>query len=163
PRCHRVVCCWAGRSAPSWRWRSPRRSHSACAHWCCWRLRRNSRQARTGHTAWSGRGGGALAPGWRGGGQRPGRSLLPPKWQAHQVIEAALAAQGAPRREALLAGMALLDAVDLRALLPRIGQPTLIVAGRNDRVTPPGAAQWLATQLAHATLFEVPRAGHAPM
>ncbi len=83
--------------------------------------------------------------------------------QAQQVIEAALAAQGAPRREALLAGMALLDSVDLRALVLRIVQPTLIVAGRNDRVTPPAAASWLAQQLPDARLFEVPRAGHAPM
>ncbi len=48
--------------------------------------------------------------------------------QAQQVIEAALAAQGAPRREALLAGMALLDSVDLRALVPRVAQPTLVIA-----------------------------------
>jgi pimeloyl-[acyl-carrier protein] methyl ester esterase len=83
--------------------------------------------------------------------------------QAQQAIEMALAAQGAPQREALLAGMALLDSIDLRALAPRIAQPALVVAGRNDRVTPPGALRWLAQQLQHATLFEIPRAGHAPM
>jgi pimeloyl-[acyl-carrier protein] methyl ester esterase len=83
--------------------------------------------------------------------------------QAQQVIEAALAAQGAPQREALLAGMALLDSIDLRALAPHVAQPVLVVAGRNDRVTPPGALKWLAQQLQHAMLFEIPRAGHAPM
>jgi pimeloyl-[acyl-carrier protein] methyl ester esterase len=83
--------------------------------------------------------------------------------QSRQVIEAALAAQGAPRREALLAGMALLDSVDLRALVPRIAQPTLLVAGRNDRVTPPAAAHWLEQTLPRARLVEVARAGHAPM
>ncbi len=83
--------------------------------------------------------------------------------QAQQVIEAALAAQGAPRREALLAGMELLHSVDLRALVPRIAQPTLIVAGRRDRVTPPAAAHWLVQELPDARLFEVPRVGHAPM
>ena len=83
--------------------------------------------------------------------------------QSQQVIEAALAAQGAPRHEALLAGMALLDSVDLRSLVPRIAQPTLLVAGRNDRVTPLAAAQWLEQALPDARLVEVPRAGHAPM
>jgi pimeloyl-[acyl-carrier protein] methyl ester esterase len=82
---------------------------------------------------------------------------------AQRAIEAALAAQGAPRREALLAGMALLDSVDLRALVPRVAQPVLLVAGRNDRVTPPAAAHWLAGSLAHARVIEVARAGHAPM
>jgi pimeloyl-[acyl-carrier protein] methyl ester esterase len=82
---------------------------------------------------------------------------------SQQVIEAALAAQGAPQRDALLAGMALLETIDQRALVPRVAQPTLVVAGRNDRVTPPGAAQWLAQALHDARLFEVPRAGHAPM
>ncbi len=80
-----------------------------------------------------------------------------------RVIEMALAEQGAPRREALLAGMALLDRVDLRELVPRIVQPVLLIAGQNDRVTAPDAVRWLANSLPHATLFEVPRAGHAPM
>lgn len=83
--------------------------------------------------------------------------------EAQQAIEAALAAQGAPRREALLAGMALLDRVDLRALLPRVAQPTLVVAGQHDRVTPPAAAHWLGSALANARVVEVARAGHAPM
>jgi pimeloyl-[acyl-carrier protein] methyl ester esterase len=83
--------------------------------------------------------------------------------EAHQIIEAALAAQGAPRREALLAGMALLGSVDLRARVPGITQPVLLVAGHNDRVTPPAAAHWLAQHLPAARLREVARSGHAPM
>ncbi len=84
--------------------------------------------------------------------------------KAQQAIEAALAAQGAPRREALLSGMALLDSVDLRALVPRISQPALVVAGQNDRVTPPAAARWLGSFTAEcAGWWRLPRAGHAPM
>jgi pimeloyl-[acyl-carrier protein] methyl ester esterase len=83
--------------------------------------------------------------------------------ESRAVIESALATQGAPRRDALLAGMALLESVDLRALVPRISQRALIIAGQNDRVTPPGAARWLADAMPHATLLEIPRAGHAPM
>jgi len=81
---------------------------------------------------------------------------------AQEVIEAALAGQGAPNRDALMAGMALLDTVDLRELVPRITQPTLIVVGQNDRVTLPGATRWLAAALPDARFVEVPRAGHAP-
>jgi pimeloyl-[acyl-carrier protein] methyl ester esterase len=81
---------------------------------------------------------------------------------AQQVIEAALAGQGAPHRDALIAGMALLDSVDLRPLVPRIAQPTLIVVGQNDRVTLPGATRWLAAALPDARFIEVSRAGHAP-
>ena len=83
--------------------------------------------------------------------------------ESRAVIEAALATQGAPQRDALLAGMALLESIDLRALLPRVTQPALIVAGQNDRVTPPAAARWLAGTLSNASLVEIPRAGHAPM
>jgi pimeloyl-[acyl-carrier protein] methyl ester esterase len=81
---------------------------------------------------------------------------------ARQAIDAALAAQGAPQREALVAGMALLDRVDLRELVSRVVQPVLLVAGQNDRVTPPAAARWLAQRLPDGRLLEVVRAGHAP-
>lgn len=78
------------------------------------------------------------------------------------TLAAALQAHGAPRRDALLAGMQLLEQVDLRDLLPAVHQPVLLVTGRNDRVTAPGAAQWLAQALPQATLHLLPRAGHAP-
>jgi pimeloyl-[acyl-carrier protein] methyl ester esterase len=82
--------------------------------------------------------------------------------QAQEVIEAALAGQGGPHRDALMAGMALLDSLELRALVPRITQPVLIVVGQNDRVTLPGATRWLAATLPDARFIEIPRAGHAP-
>jgi pimeloyl-[acyl-carrier protein] methyl ester esterase len=83
--------------------------------------------------------------------------------ESRAVIEAALAMQGTPQREALLAGMALLESLDLRPLAARIAHPALIVAGQNDRVTPPGATHWLARALVNARLLEIARAGHAPM
>jgi pimeloyl-[acyl-carrier protein] methyl ester esterase len=82
---------------------------------------------------------------------------------ARASIHEALSSHGAPRREALLAGMSLLESVDLRDIAPRIRQPTLVVAGQNDRVTPPGAGRWLAATIPDARLVDVPRAGHAPM
>jgi pimeloyl-[acyl-carrier protein] methyl ester esterase len=83
--------------------------------------------------------------------------------EARQAIEAALTTQGEPQREALLAGMQLLETIDLRALAPGIEQPVLLVAGQHDRVTPPAAARWLAQAMPHATFVEIARAGHAPM
>lgn len=77
-------------------------------------------------------------------------------------LEAALSAQGAPRSEALHAGLDLLDSVDLRDLVPHVHQPVLLVSGQNDRVTLPAAAQWLAEHLPAARLHEIARAGHAP-
>lgn len=73
-----------------------------------------------------------------------------------------LAAHGLPQMAALRAGLDLLDAVDLRTIVPGISQPALVVTGLNDRVTLPDASRWLAAQLPHARLLEMPRAGHAP-
>ena len=81
---------------------------------------------------------------------------------SQQVIEAALAEQGAPAREALRNGLQLLDTKDLRQRVPQISQPVLIISGQNDRVTSPGAARWLAQAMPRASLVEIPRAGHAP-
>jgi pimeloyl-[acyl-carrier protein] methyl ester esterase len=85
--------------------------------------------------------------------------------QAEEVarsLSSALLDHGAPHRDALLAGMTLLERTDLRALVPDIEPPALVIAGRNDRVTPPGAAEWLAATLPRASLELVPRTGHAP-
>lgn len=73
-----------------------------------------------------------------------------------------LAAHGDPQPAALRAGLELLERIDLRALVPAIRQPALVVAGLNDRVTLPGAARWLANILPSAQLLELSRAGHAP-
>ncbi|WP_037604175.1 bifunctional 3-oxoadipate enol-lactonase/4-carboxymuconolactone decarboxylase PcaDC [Streptacidiphilus rugosus] len=53
-----------------------------------------------------------------------------------------------------------LAAFDLRAELHRIGAPTLVVAGRQDRATPPVHARELADGIPGATLVELPGAAH---
>lgn len=53
-----------------------------------------------------------------------------------------------------------LAAADLRAELPRIIAPTLIVAGREDRAVPLDRARELADGIADSTLVELPRAAH---
>lgn len=49
---------------------------------------------------------------------------------------------------------------DLRAELPRITAPTLVVAGREDPATPVAHARELADGIRDATLTEVPHAAH---
>lgn len=82
--------------------------------------------------------------------------------QTLQQLQAALAAQGEPRREALLSGLQSLGEVDLRSTVAAVHQPVLIVSGLNDRVTLPAAGRWLAQALPGAQLLEIARTGHAP-
>lgn len=73
-----------------------------------------------------------------------------------------LNAGGLPQPAALEAGLEILRTTDLRTALPHLGQPTLVVAGEHDRVTPPAAGSYLAGQLPDALLHQIQRAGHAP-
>jgi pimeloyl-ACP methyl ester carboxylesterase len=50
--------------------------------------------------------------------------------------------------------------LDLRALLPRISAPVLLIAGDRDGVAPPAAQEEIATSLADATRVEVPDCAH---
>jgi pimeloyl-[acyl-carrier protein] methyl ester esterase len=76
-------------------------------------------------------------------------------------VEQALATHGAPHPDALRVDLDLLGAVDLRNQLSQITQPTLLIAGQNDRVTPADATRWIAAQLPNARFAQIPRAGHA--
>ncbi|MFE1177281.1 3-oxoadipate enol-lactonase [Streptomyces sp. NPDC058773] len=49
---------------------------------------------------------------------------------------------------------------DLRAELPRITAPTLVIAGRDDPATPPAHARELADGITGSTLLELPAASH---
>ncbi len=88
-------------------------------------------------------------------GSRDGPGLL-------RSLRAALLAHGEAQPAALSAGLAALAQTDLRTLLPGIQQPTLVIAGRNDRVTPPAAAAALAAALPNGRYHEYARAAHAP-
>ena len=80
-----------------------------------------------------------------------------------QQLEAALLAHGLPREAALRAGLALLTGLDQRSRLSTILQPTLVLSGQHDRVTPPAAGRWLADALPTARHEHIARAGHAPL
>ncbi|MDQ1315754.1 MAG: Pimeloyl-[acyl-carrier protein] methyl ester esterase [Pseudomonadota bacterium] len=79
-----------------------------------------------------------------------------------QQLRQTLLAAPATSREALTGGLAILRDTDLRAELPRLTQPALILHGALDTLTPPAAGAWLAETLPAARHVEFSRAAHAP-
>lgn len=77
-------------------------------------------------------------------------------------LNAALADTGAPRAEALAAGLELLARTDLRSAVREIRRPVHLLHGAGDALMPHAAAQWLATQLPDANLTTFDDCGHAP-
>ena len=62
---------------------------------------------------------------------------------------------------ALSSGLAMLRDTDLRTELSRLEQPTLVLHGAADTLTPAGAGTWLTETLPAAQHVECPRAAHA--
>jgi pimeloyl-ACP methyl ester carboxylesterase len=54
------------------------------------------------------------------------------------------------------------DRFDVRERLPTLAVPTLVIVGRDDRLTPPKLAAALTAAIGGAHLAEVPDAGHYP-
>jgi pimeloyl-[acyl-carrier protein] methyl ester esterase len=79
-----------------------------------------------------------------------------------EQLREALFLHGQARPEVLQAGLNTLKTSDLRATLSHVGVPTLVIAGQNDRVTPPAASRALAEALPNARYIEMRRAAHTP-
>lgn len=62
-----------------------------------------------------------------------------------------------------LEAIASLNAADSRAELARLGLPTLVVCGTEDRITPPEQSRALADGIPGARLVLIEQAGHFPM
>jgi pimeloyl-[acyl-carrier protein] methyl ester esterase len=89
------------------------------------------------------------------------RGMADQKMCLQQLRQTLLAApQGA--NEALSSGLAILRETDLRSELARLTQPTLVLHGMLDTLTPPAAGAWLADALPVAQHIELLRAAHAP-
>ena len=73
-----------------------------------------------------------------------------------------LFARGEPSRVALRDALELLASTDLRADVAAIRQPTVVISGARDTLTPPEAGEWLARTLPHASFRLIPGAAHAP-
>lgn len=80
---------------------------------------------------------------------------------AHK-LRSALFTNPLPPQDVLEAGLELLRTTDLRDALPKIQQPTLVIHGDKDAVTPSAAGQALAAALLHARFQLMSGAGHAP-
>jgi len=79
-----------------------------------------------------------------------------------QQLRQTLLAAPVARSEALSGGLAILRDTDLRAELSRLAQPTLVLHGALDTLTPPAAGAWLAETLPNVQYIEFARAAHAP-
>lgn len=78
-----------------------------------------------------------------------------------RTLKANVFARGEPALSVLQDGLRTLDRSDLRADLPSLTMPSLWIAGRRDRLVPPAAMQWAATQAPNGEFLEL-SAGHAP-
>ena len=73
-----------------------------------------------------------------------------------------LFSRGEPDIDALRSGLEILRDADLRGELPDIRQPTLVIAGERDKLTPPQASHYLAQAMPSARVVEIAGAAHAP-
>ncbi len=78
------------------------------------------------------------------------------------MLRERLFSRGEPDMGALRGGLEILRSADLRAGLPEIAQPTLLVAGGRDRLTPAAASRYLAQTMPNARMIEIEGAAHAP-
>ena len=69
---------------------------------------------------------------------------------------------GEPDPQALAGGLEILRSADLRPLLVTIKQPTLVLHGNRDTLSPLAAAEYTAAQLPQGELNIIDAAGHAP-
>ncbi|HSC46953.1 MAG TPA: pimeloyl-ACP methyl ester esterase BioH [Gammaproteobacteria bacterium] len=77
-------------------------------------------------------------------------------------LRESLYAHGEPDTAALGLGLALLENSDLRSELASIRQPTLVIMGGYDRLTPPRAGEHLTHAIPGARTHLFPGSGHAP-
>jgi len=74
----------------------------------------------------------------------------------------AVDAHGAPSIASLTASLDILRASDIRAEVPAIAAPALVIQGDHDALTSVNAAQWLADHLPDSTYCLIEHAAHAP-
>lgn len=77
-------------------------------------------------------------------------------------LRVALERQGDCEPEVLQRAVTWLHRLDLRAVLARIEQPSIVITGQYDRIVHPQASHALAKLLPHARCIEIARCGHAP-
>ncbi len=76
-------------------------------------------------------------------------------------LRALVSARGEPELRVLQEGIRMLETTDRRAALPDLAVPSAWVSGRRDRLVPPQAMQWSASQCG-GSYHDIQQAGHAP-
>jgi pimeloyl-[acyl-carrier protein] methyl ester esterase len=79
-----------------------------------------------------------------------------------RALYEAVEAHGAPSIESLAATLEILKVSDIRAQIPHIKSPTLVVQGDHDALTSTASAEWLAANLVNSTYCLMEHAAHAP-
>lgn len=79
-----------------------------------------------------------------------------------KMLRAALSLRPAPNQQALFDALDILRTGDLRADLPRLEIPTLLIHGAHDKLASLSAAEWTANTLPNAELLALPSAAHEP-
>jgi pimeloyl-[acyl-carrier protein] methyl ester esterase len=79
-----------------------------------------------------------------------------------RALYEAVEAHGAPSTAGLAAALDILKVSDLRASVPSITQPALVIQGDHDALTSVATAQWLADALPNSTYCLIEHAAHAP-
>lgn len=78
------------------------------------------------------------------------------------ALRAQVFARGEPSPRTLTCALDAIRRSDLRAEVPAIAQPALVVSGARDTLAPPGAGRWLADHLPDARFVEIAGAAHVP-
>lgn len=78
------------------------------------------------------------------------------------ALRSRLFSRGEPDPAALRGGLEILRDADLRAELPAIRQPTLVITGGCDQLVPPAASFYLAQAMHDARVEEIAGAAHLP-
>ena len=78
------------------------------------------------------------------------------------LLRARLFERGEPSGATLQRALALLADTDLRAEIPALAQPALVIAGGRDMLAPAGAGRWLAQHLPQGRFALIDAAGHTP-
>lgn len=90
-----------------------------------------------------------------GSGSGDGRAML-------AALRRDLFARGEPSPEVLTAALRILGETDLRANVPAIVAPALVLSGERDSLTPAAAGAWLANALPQGRFALIEGAGHLP-
>jgi pimeloyl-[acyl-carrier protein] methyl ester esterase len=77
-------------------------------------------------------------------------------------LRESLFSRGEPDIDALRGGLEILRDSDLRSVLPKIMQPTLVVTGGRDKLSPPEASHFMAQALPNARAVEIEGSAHTP-